>query len=98
MDPVVFVGDELSAAGWRLAGVRVVVPQPGQEPRALADARATARLVLVGAPCAARIPPAQMRAAAAALSPLLVVVPDVTGREKPADIAAQLRAQLGMEP
>jgi len=97
MDGVVFIGDELSATGWRLAGLRVAVPEPGQESAALAAARGEARLVLISAEYAARIPDAEMGEALTASEPLMLVVPDVAGRVPPADIAAVLRAQLGME-
>ncbi len=96
----VFLGEEVSAAGWRLAGVRTIVPAPDEPPAALAAtlaaARAGASLVLVAAEVAARIPEADMRAAQAALSPLTVIVPDLTGTAVP-DVAARLRHQLGLE-
>ena len=43
----VYVGDEVTAAGFGLAGLRVRVPEHGDEARALASARAEAPLVIV---------------------------------------------------
>jgi len=96
MSAPIFVGEEVSAAGWRLAGVRTVVPEEGDEAAALATARARAPLVLVGAATAARIPEATLRAAQAALAPLTLIVPDLSGEPVP-DVAARLRHQLGLE-
>ena len=45
----VYLGDEVSAAGFRLAGALVRTPPPGDETAALARARAQAPLVLVSA-------------------------------------------------
>jgi vacuolar-type H+-ATPase subunit F/Vma7 len=92
-----YVGDEVSAAGWRLAGAQVAVPEPGAEAAALAAARATAPLVVVSAAIAARIPEAQLRAALAALAPPTLIVPDLAGEAAVPDVAARLRRQLGLE-
>lgn len=97
MDAPVYIGDEISAAGWRLAGVRVIVPDPGAEAEALADARAGAPLVLVSAATALHIDEALLASAGAALAPLLLVVPDPQGEAPVPDLARRLRAQLGLE-
>ena len=47
MGAPVFIGDEAVAAGFRLCGLRTVVPAPGEELSALELARADAPLVLV---------------------------------------------------
>ena len=93
----VFLGDEVAAAGFRLAGANVRTPAPGQESAALAEARAVASLILVSADVAQRIDPATLRAAQAAMSPLVAIVPDVHDAVAPPDLAARLRAQLGLE-
>lgn len=96
MAGIVHLGDERSAAGLRLAGVTSTVPAAGTEARALALARQDAALVLLDAGFAARLPPALLREAAAALSPLLLVLPDVDGRVPVPDLAERLRQQLGL--
>ena len=93
----VYVGDEVSAAGFRLAGARIRVPDEGGEAAALSDARAEAPLVLVSSAVAARIPEGDMAKAVAALAPLTLIVPDLAGAVPVPDIAAKLRRQLGME-
>src|SRR5512140_2372177 len=92
-----YIGDEVSAAGYRLAGARVTVPEPGAEAAALATARTDAPLVLVSAAVAARIPERDLRAAMATLTPLTLIVPDLAGEVPVPDIAARLRRELGLE-
>ncbi len=98
MTAPVYIGDEISASGWRLAGARVALPGRGDETAALAAACATAPLVLVSAAVAARIDPAALASAASAMAPLMLVVPDPQGEVTLPDLAARLRGQLGLEP
>jgi len=93
----IYVGDEVSAAGFRLAGARVSVPGPGDEEAALARARADAPLVLLSAAVAARIRESVVLAALAATDPLLMIVPDLQGIAPMPDLVARLRGQLGLE-
>jgi vacuolar-type H+-ATPase subunit F/Vma7 len=93
----IYLGDEVTAAGYRLAGVQVRVPAPDQAGAAFAEARALAPLVLVSAAIAAHIDAAQLRAALMALQPLVLIVPDAGGEVSRPDLAARLRGQLGME-
>ena len=98
MTAPVYIGDEISASGWRLAGARVALPGGGDETAARAAACATAPLVLVSAAVAARIDPAARASAASAMAPLMLVVPDPQGEVTLPDLAARLRGQLGLEP
>ena len=93
----VYVGDEVSATGLRLAGLQVRVPERGGEATALASACAGAPLVLVSATVAARIAESELRAALAALTPLVLIVPDLDGSTPVPDLAVRLRKQLGLE-
>lgn len=97
MPAPLFLGDDLAAAGFRLAGAVVRTPPPGAETATLTAARREAALVLVAADVAARIDPLVLREAQAALAPLVAIVPDVHGAIAPPDLAARLRAQLGFE-
>lgn len=101
MTEPVYIGDEISAAGWRLIGVRFATPGPGRETAALASALTAAPgaapLVLVSAAVAARIDAAALAAAAGALTPLVLVLPDPQGEVKQPGLAGRLRTQLGLE-
>jgi vacuolar-type H+-ATPase subunit F/Vma7 len=92
-----YIGDEVSAAGFRLAGADTIVPREGSEAAALASARAGASLVLIAADVAARISARELAAARAQLAPLTLIVPDLQGAIAMPDLAARLRAQLGLE-
>lgn len=97
MAATVFIGDELTATGYRLAGAEVSTPEPGQTATAFARARATAGLVIITAEFARMIPPAELDAAIVAETPIVTVVPDILGRTAPPDPARRLRNTLGIE-
>lgn len=97
MQAPIYLGDEVNGAGFRLAGARVHVPEPGRAAEALEEACRLAPLVLVSAAVAAQIPEARLAAVVAAISPLTLVVPDPVGGTPMPDLARRLRGQLGME-
>ncbi|NJD89858.1 MAG: Vacuolar H+transporting two-sector ATPase F subunit [Betaproteobacteria bacterium] len=97
MASLVFIGDEVAAAGWRLAGVEARAAMPGAEGAQLAKALEEAQLVLVSAEAAARIPEADLRAALRRLTPVTVVVPDLREAVRYPDVAARMKRQLGIE-
>jgi vacuolar-type H+-ATPase subunit F/Vma7 len=91
-----FLGDEVSAAGFRLAGVDVHVPgADGAEAlfRRLLD---ESQLVLITAEAAAGLPADLLARALSAYRPLTLVVPDLRERAEPPDLSSYLRRQLGM--
>jgi vacuolar-type H+-ATPase subunit F/Vma7 len=96
MRPAVFLGDEVTGAGYRLAGLVTRVPTAGAEAAALETACAEAELVLVTAEVAARVPAVRLARLFAALRPLLLVVGDAAGRVPVPDISARLRRQVGV--
>lgn len=94
----VFIGDELSAAGYRLAGVDARAPAPGDEAVCFETALRQARLVLLSARCARAIAPGELEAALASCAPLVVVVPDWDGTGPASGPAEKVRRVLGLEP
>lgn len=92
----VFIGDEVSACGYRLAGLQVHVPDRDQLDAVLAAACEEAPLVLISAGVARWLPAVQLERLLARVAPLLVVVPDVRGMAGPDDVASRMRRQLGM--
>jgi vacuolar-type H+-ATPase subunit F/Vma7 len=98
MLPLAFVGDELTATGFRLAGARVHVPPPGEVREAFEAARSEASVVLVTAACAAELPAALLEEALGAIAPLTLVVDDLAGAAAPPDLEAAMRRALGVEP
>ena len=97
MIAAVFIGDEVTAAGYRLAGARVVVSEPGQAADALAGALASAELVLLTAACAAGIPRRQLDRVMRDAHPPLIVVPDAAGLDEPEDLVAAVDRALDID-
>ncbi|HTP71133.1 MAG TPA: hypothetical protein VML58_02855 [Burkholderiaceae bacterium] len=97
MSAPIYLGDEVSAAGYRLAGALVRTPRLGEESAALLWACSLAPLVLVSAAVAAGIDEGVMRERLSALAPLVLIVPDAQGVTPLPDLAARLRGQLGLE-
>ncbi len=97
MSAPLYLGDEVSAAGYRLAGARVHTPRVGAETAALGWARSHSPLVLVSSAVAAAIADTELREALAAPAPLVLIVPDLQGEVPLPDLATRLRAQLGLE-
>jgi vacuolar-type H+-ATPase subunit F/Vma7 len=99
MARVYYIGDEATAAGYRLAGAETRVPAAGEARevllRALADG---ADLVLLAAALVGEVEPQGLEAALLAERPLLAIVPDVLSRHAPPDVAREVRLALGIEP
>jgi vacuolar-type H+-ATPase subunit F/Vma7 len=91
-----FIGDELTALGYRLAGARVVVPAADTVLESFEHALADGPVVLVAASSALRLPPERLERALSAPSPLTLVVPDADNRGRVPDLAARVRAALGV--
>jgi hypothetical protein len=97
MTAPVYLGDDVSAAGYRLAGALVRTPRAGEEAAALAWALSQAPLVLLSTAVAAGIGGSALRRALSALQPLVLIVPDLQGQVPAPDLAARLRTQLGLD-
>jgi vacuolar-type H+-ATPase subunit F/Vma7 len=96
MPSCAFLGDEVSAAGFRLAGAEVHTPGNGEAVelfRRLGDAH---ELVILTAEVAAGLPEELLEQAAQRNRPLVLVIPDAAGRTQPPDLAARMREQLGL--
>ncbi len=96
MSVPVFIGDEVSASGYRLAGLRVRVPEQRELTAVLAAACEEAPLVLLSAELARQLPDRQLESLLAGVTPPVVVVPDVRGRAELDDLATRMRRQLGV--
>jgi len=94
---IVFIGDELTAAGFRLAGVRVQTPAPAETTAVFAAALAEAGLVLITAEYAQALPVETLARAQRTIAPAVLVLGDIRGRLPAPDAGAALRRQLGME-
>ena len=96
MSVPVYIGDAVSAAGYRLAGLRVHVPDTAELLAQVEEATVDASLVLLGADIAAQLPVAALDRLLSGVAPAVVVVPDVRGQAVLPDLANRLRQQLGV--
>jgi len=93
----VFIGDEVTAAAYRLAGFDVRAGAPAEAPTLLARAlREPPPLILITAEYAAAVPAADLEAALARLDPPVAIVPDAGARAPLPDFMAHVRASLGI--
>jgi vacuolar-type H+-ATPase subunit F/Vma7 len=93
----VFIGDELSAAGFRLTGIETRAPESNAAAEALREARQDAALVIMTAALARCVPARELEAALTAEVPALAIIPDVRMRVPLPDLAKRLRRALGIE-
>ncbi len=99
MARVWYIGDEATAAGYRLAGAEVRVPPPEEAPEVFRRAReAEAELILLSAAIVPSMPREELDSALLGEDPLVAIVPDAHGRHSPPDVAREVRLALGIEP
>jgi len=97
MGSAIFIGDELSASGFRLAGIETLVPALGAIEPVLEEARTRASLIIMTADLARHISAPRLEAAMLAERPTLAIIPDVLVRAPMPDLVSRLRRILGIE-
>ena len=98
MARIVYVGDETTAAGFRLAGLDARTAAAGDAGEQLRNALAEAPdCVLLDGGLAEFVPPALLERAYTADVPLFAVLPDLRGRGAPPDLARTVRNALGID-
>jgi vacuolar-type H+-ATPase subunit F/Vma7 len=91
-----FIGDEVTAAGFRLAGADTHCPAPAHAPALFARLLGETGLLLLTQEALGWVGEGTVRAATLAGRPQVLVIPDVRGRSKPPDVGEAIRRQLGM--
>ena len=91
-----FVGDEISAAGYRLCGIDVHIADRHNALSLIKQACESASLVLVSSSTAQYLAASQLEALMESITPSVLVVPDIDGRQAVPDIATLIHRQLGM--
>ena len=97
MGALVFIGDELTAAGYRLAGAQVRIADPTTVRAALDELPDDVALVLLGATVAAALSPKELARRLALGSPLLAIVEDLGGVGETPNLGREVRVALGVE-
>ena len=98
MTTAVFIGDEISAAALRLAGVTPLSPAVDDLPRTFERAIAEAELVIIAADYARELDETCLRSAIRRAEPIILVTPDGGNRHQPEDLDARIERVLGIEP
>lgn len=96
MTAPVFIGDEVSAAGFRLAGVHVRTPLAEDLPGIISWARKNTSLILITADFLAKLDKLEQNKLVSQLDPPVAVVPDIRVKTPIKDLATQLRSHLGV--
>ena len=97
MTTAVFIGDEITAAALRLAGVTSLAAATGDLPRLFATAMDEGDLVIIAADHARALDENLLRSAIRRADPLVVVIPDGGNRHQPEDLDARIDRVLGIE-
>ena len=92
----VYIGDEVSAAGFRLAGLQVFTPLPDDVMPAIRRACEQAPLVLLSAATAQLLDETELDELLAGIQPPVTIVPDVRGSAPMQDLSLRLKKQLGV--
>ena len=98
MAGVIFIGDEVTAQGFRVAGADIRVPEKDAVAASFADALRNADLVLITADAAARLDADVLEHAVRAALPLVLVIPDAALRVMPSNPAEAVDRVLGIAP
>lgn len=92
----VYIGDEVSAAGFRLAGLQVLTPLPDDVMPTIRRACEQAPLVLLSAATARQINTSELDELLAGTTPAVTIVPDVHGAAPMQDLSLRMKKQLGV--
>ena len=93
----VFIGDEVTAAAYRLVGLRTHVIENGAVLGAFEQACDDADLLLITAACVSELGSDRLDAAMRRGKPLIVIVPDAARRTMPPDLDKEVERVLGIE-
>ncbi len=96
MTAPVFIGDEVSGAGYRLAGAEVHVPTKNDVTRVFRRALFESDFVILTAQCAAMLPSPLVEDAVHRADPLVLIVPDAVERREPPDYRTAVDQVLGI--
>ncbi|MEN8213004.1 MAG: hypothetical protein ABFR19_01455 [Pseudomonadota bacterium] len=96
MSIIEYIGDEISAAGYRLGGVKVHIADRQNTSSLIGQACERASLVLVGAATAHYLSSAERDRLLARINPPVIIVADLWGNQTVPDIAKRIHQQLGM--
>ena len=96
MANVIFIGDEITAAGFRLAGVKVFdAPDDGLADLVAAE-KGRCDMMLMTTQTAARLPRPLFDQMTQWTKPLIAFIPDLREKTAPLDLEGAVRRELGI--
>lgn len=96
MSAPVYIGDEVSAAGFHLAGLQTHTPPADAVLQTVEQMAREAPLLLISAHYAQQIPAERLDRLLAGINPQVVIVPDVHSHTVMPDLVSRIRRQLGV--
>jgi vacuolar-type H+-ATPase subunit F/Vma7 len=96
MQTPIFIGDELTATGYRLAGLQVRTPNREKLRSTLEWAKENTSLILLGSTCIDMLLPRELDELLGTERPAVVIVRDILGSAEMIDLSRKLKEQLGM--
>jgi len=97
MGQVIFIGDEITAAGFRLAGVACHTPERNELPDLLSKERELCDLIMITAQYADWLGRNAIEEMALSSHPLVAVLPDIRNQQSPPNLEHAVRRELGIE-
>lgn len=97
MQDILFIGDEVTAAGFRMAGVETRVAGDGEGVRIVTEELPRRRMILLTTELGQALPAPMVERLLQSVEPVVVFLPDLRGRESALDLEARVRRELGIE-
>ncbi len=91
-----FIGDEVSAAGYRLCGIDVHIANSSNALSLIRKSCERASLVLVGSSISQYIHRTELDQLLSNIQPPVLIVPDACGLQDVPDLASRINKQLGL--
>ena len=96
MQEIVFIGDEVTATGFRLVGVETRITAPEDAAEALAAEMARRRVILLTTGLGQALPGPMLERLLQSEEPVVIVLPDLAGWVGALDLEARVRRELGI--
>ncbi len=93
----VLISDRLTAAGFRLAGVRALVPDPDEVATVFREVLKDRQPVMITAELTRHLPDGLLDEAVHRADPPVAIIPDIERKREPADMGESVRRALGVE-
>ena len=97
MQDILFIGDEVTAAGFRMAGVEARVVAGPESTAIVAEELKRRRVIVMTTGVGKALPGPMFERLLQSVEPLVALVPDLRGHDGALDLEARVRRELGIE-